>query len=586
MRLTKPRFAPLTDAELTPEQAEALEPMRPGPVLNIFRTLAHAPKALAGSTPGAAMCCRGATTCAPREREIVILRTGFLCKSGYEWTQHTRIGLRLGPDRGRDRAHQARRRGRLERRRRGPDPRQRRAARRPVHRRGDLGRTRQALQRQAAHGRGLHHRPVHPGLDDPEHLRGAARRRPDPRPRPEGLLTMAGRLEGKIAVVVGAGQTPGETVGNGRAMAMLFAREGAQVLCVDRVGERAEETAAMIVEEGGVASASAPTSSRPPTAPDRRGGQGALWPARHPDQQRRHRRRRRARPTGWRRRPSTASCTVNLKGMWLTIKAALPVMREQGGGAIVNISSLAARAGGIQLAYEVSKAGVNRLTTSVAQSNARYGVRCNAIMMGFMDTPMAVAGIATATGRPTARGPRRARRARAAGRQDGRRLGHRLRGPVPGLGRSQVHLRRDPAGGRRHGRADRVVPVSPAYRPDPRFPELGAEFADPVAAGRRFPQTILRFRNDRAAATVGLDTLTDAEWIAHFGRFEPLPGEHRSAAGAALPRPPVPHLQPRARRRPGLHLRPDARGRNRTACSTWGPRARARRPGRAPPTGG
>ncbi|HEX2817191.1 MAG TPA: protein adenylyltransferase SelO family protein, partial [Phenylobacterium sp.] len=67
------------------------------------------------------------------------------------------------------------------------------------------------------------------------------------------------------------------------------------------------------------------------------------------------------------------------------------------------------------------------------------------------------------------------------------------------------------------------MPVSPAYRPDPRFSELGAEFADPVAA-EAFPKTILRFRNDRAAATVGLDTLTDAEWIAHFGRFEPLPG--------------------------------------------------------------
>ena len=62
---------------------------------------------------------------------------------------------------------------------------------------------------------------------------------------------MAGRLEGKAAVVVGAGQTPGETIGNGRAMAMLFAREGARVVCVDRVGERAEETVALIKEEGG-----------------------------------------------------------------------------------------------------------------------------------------------------------------------------------------------------------------------------------------------------------------------------------------------------------------------------------------------
>lgn len=66
------------------------------------------------------------------------------------------------------------------------------------------------------------------------------------------------------------------------------------------------------------------------------------------------------------------------------------------------------------------------------------------------------------------------------------------------------------------------MPLAPAYRPDPKFPELGPEFADPVEAAA-FPQTILRYRNDRAAATVGLDGLTDAEWIAHFGRFEPLP---------------------------------------------------------------
>jgi NAD(P)-dependent dehydrogenase (short-subunit alcohol dehydrogenase family) len=93
---------------------------------------------------------------------------------------------------------------------------------------------------------------------------------------------------------------------------------------------------------------------------------------------------------------------VNLKGMWLTIKAAIPTMREQKGGAIVNISSLAAMTGATQMAYEVSKAAVNRLTTSVAQSNARHGIRANAIMMGFMDTPMAVSGIARATGRATA----------------------------------------------------------------------------------------------------------------------------------------------------------------------------------------
>jgi NAD(P)-dependent dehydrogenase (short-subunit alcohol dehydrogenase family) len=212
---------------------------------------------------------------------------------------------------------------------------------------------------------------------------------------------MTGRLENKTAVVVGAGQTPGETIGNGRAMALLFAREGAQVLCVDRVLERAEETAALIAEEGGTVAAiaadivKAADCARIVEEAKTRFGRldilvnnvgigGGDGPA--------HRLEEAA---------FDRILSVNLKGMWLTIKAALPVMRDQGGGSIVNISSLAARGGGIQLAYEVSKAGVNRLTTSVAQSNARYGVRCNAIMMGYMDTPMAVSGIASASGRPT-----------------------------------------------------------------------------------------------------------------------------------------------------------------------------------------
>lgn len=68
------------------------------------------------------------------------------------------------------------------------------------------------------------------------------------------------------------------------------------------------------------------------------------------------------------------------------------------------------------------------------------------------------------------------------------------------------------------------MPVSPVYRPEPRFFDLGGEYGDAVHAAD-FPQTLLRFRNDRAAATVGLETLTDAEWLAHFGRFDPLPGQ-------------------------------------------------------------
>ena len=66
------------------------------------------------------------------------------------------------------------------------------------------------------------------------------------------------------------------------------------------------------------------------------------------------------------------------------------------------------------------------------------------------------------------------------------------------------------------------MPVSPAYRPDPRLGALGPEFADPVEPAA-FPLETLRYRNHRAAATVGLDTLTEAEWLAAFARFEPLP---------------------------------------------------------------
>jgi alkylhydroperoxidase family enzyme len=96
MRLTKPRIAPVADADLTPEQSEALEAFRPGPVLNIFRTLVRAPKALGRFNQWGGYVLSRRNDLPAREREIVILRTGYLCKSGYEWTQHVRIGLASG----------------------------------------------------------------------------------------------------------------------------------------------------------------------------------------------------------------------------------------------------------------------------------------------------------------------------------------------------------------------------------------------------------------------------------------------------------------------------------------------------------
>ncbi|MDP1584951.1 MAG: SDR family oxidoreductase, partial [Bradyrhizobium sp.] len=89
---------------------------------------------------------------------------------------------------------------------------------------------------------------------------------------------------------------------------------------------------------------------------------------------------------------------VNLKAMWLTCKHVIPVMREQKSGSIVNISSAAAVSSGGITAYEISKAGVNKLTQSIAMTNAKHGVRCNVIMPGLMDTPMAIEGNVKARG--------------------------------------------------------------------------------------------------------------------------------------------------------------------------------------------
>jgi 4-carboxymuconolactone decarboxylase len=99
MRLTKPRVAPLQDSELDADQQEVLAPFRsPGRlgVLNIFRTLAREPKALKGFLAWGNYILSKRNGLPAREREIVILRIGYLCKSGYEWTQHHRIGLDSG----------------------------------------------------------------------------------------------------------------------------------------------------------------------------------------------------------------------------------------------------------------------------------------------------------------------------------------------------------------------------------------------------------------------------------------------------------------------------------------------------------
>lgn len=103
MRLSAPRIEPLDLEQLDEEQAAILapfaDPANPvggGRVLNIFRTLARAPKALAGFLAWGNYILSRRSALPPREREIVILRTGWLCRSGYEFAQHRRIGLEYG----------------------------------------------------------------------------------------------------------------------------------------------------------------------------------------------------------------------------------------------------------------------------------------------------------------------------------------------------------------------------------------------------------------------------------------------------------------------------------------------------------
>ena len=212
---------------------------------------------------------------------------------------------------------------------------------------------------------------------------------------------MGKRLAGKTAIIVGAGQTPGETIGNGRAMAMLFAREGANVMCVDRRLDSAEETARMIADEGGKAFAFEADVTN--TLACAAIAQEALARLKRIDILVNNvgTGRGDAPPHVIEEEAWDRIMDINLKSMAMTIRHVLPVMRAQKSGAILNISSLAAIAGHHMVTYEVSKMAVNRLTTVVASGNAKHGVRCNVIMPGLMDTPMAITGSAAATGKPT-----------------------------------------------------------------------------------------------------------------------------------------------------------------------------------------
>ncbi len=200
---------------------------------------------------------------------------------------------------------------------------------------------------------------------------------------------MPNRLKDKVAVVVGAGSS-GPGWGNGKATAVLFAREGAKVVAADINLSAAEETAKIIKKEGGKCEISEVdvTKSESIAASI----EAACEVYGHIDVLHNN-----VGVTGNLRRPLEVSETdwdqvfsINVKSMYLTCNAVLPSMLKLGKGSIINISSIAAiRYIGIPyIPYAASKAAILQLTQSIALEYADKGIRCNAILPGLIDTPL------------------------------------------------------------------------------------------------------------------------------------------------------------------------------------------------------
>ena len=212
------------------------------------------------------------------------------------------------------------------------------------------------------------------------------------------------RLAGKIAIVVGAGQSPGEGMGNGRATVLRFAEEGAKVLAIDNRLASAEETAAMVAKAGGECVAHEADVTKETTlveaieAAHRRWGcidilhnnvgvsiAGGDAP-----------------PLEITEEAFDRLTAINLRGTVIACKHVLPIMRQQRAGAIINISSTAAWEDYPLVTYKATKAAMIAYTKQVAMQNAEYGVRANVILPGLIDTPMAVDTRARVSGKSRA----------------------------------------------------------------------------------------------------------------------------------------------------------------------------------------
>jgi len=212
------------------------------------------------------------------------------------------------------------------------------------------------------------------------------------------------RLKDKVAIVVGAGQSPGEGMGNGRATVLRFAQEGASVMAVDNRLASAEETVAMVRQSGGECVAFEADVTNEATlaamvdAACQRWGRidilhynvglsiaGGDAPLDRITEE-----------------AFDRISAINLRGAIMACKHVLPVMRAQRAGAIIMISSVAAWEQYPNVAYKATKAAMIAFTQQVAIQNAEFGVRANVILPGLMDTPMAVDTRARASGKSRA----------------------------------------------------------------------------------------------------------------------------------------------------------------------------------------
>jgi NAD(P)-dependent dehydrogenase (short-subunit alcohol dehydrogenase family) len=206
------------------------------------------------------------------------------------------------------------------------------------------------------------------------------------------MVERRGRVESKVAIVTGAGSTPGPGVATGRATAIVMAREGARVLLADIRRDRAEETRALIEEEGGTATVfvgdlrrMADCEAMVRAAIDAFGTvdilvnnianavAGDVVDTSEGD--------------------FDMILDVGLRTTFLASKCAVPVMAQRGSGSIVNIGSISGFRGGNYIGYSAVKGGVHAMTVDMAYSHGRQGIRVNAIAPGHITTPLLFANV-------------------------------------------------------------------------------------------------------------------------------------------------------------------------------------------------